>query len=166
AVRVRAALAAGRVALARGDVPAGVHHFEDGLNALGSDGCEPLRGELHLALAEALAGDDPPLARAHAHAALAVFAPLGAPERHAARRLLERLGEPDGPAATAHPLDVLTRREREILGLLGQGMSNPEIAARLVISAKTAEHHVGAILRKLQVRSRSEAAVLAATLDG
>jgi DNA-binding NarL/FixJ family response regulator len=161
-VRVRAALAAGRVALAGGDTFTAARRFEDGLSALGAERCEPLRGELHLALAEASAGD-PVLARTHALAALAVFGPLGAPERYAARHLLERLGV---PAVEQHPLDVLTPRERQILGQLGQGLSNPQIAARLVISAKTVEHHVGAILRKRQVRSRSEAAVLAVTLDG
>jgi DNA-binding CsgD family transcriptional regulator/Tfp pilus assembly protein PilF len=162
-VRVRAALAAGRSALAGGDRDAAVTSFENALDALGPEGWDPLRGEVHLALAGALADTDPALARGHAHAALALFRPLGAPERHAARRLLERLG---APVPSADPLAGLTAREREILGLLAQGLSNPQIAARLVISAKTAEHHVGAILRKLQVRSRSEAAVLAATLDG
>jgi DNA-binding NarL/FixJ family response regulator len=44
-------------------------------------------------------------------------------------------------------------------------VSNPQIAERLVISPKTAEHHVGAILRKLQLASRSEAAVYAATMS-
>jgi DNA-binding NarL/FixJ family response regulator len=61
-------------------------------------------------------------------------------------------------------LSVLTPREREILPLLAQGLSNPEIAAYLVISAKTAEHHVGSILRKLNLRRRSEAAAFAAGL--
>ena len=59
----------------------------------------------------------------------------------------------------------LTAREREILRLLAEGLSNPQIAERLVISPKTAEHHVGAILRKLQLTSRSEAAVYAATMS-
>jgi DNA-binding NarL/FixJ family response regulator len=49
--------------------------------------------------------------------------------------------------------------------LIAQGLSNPQIAATLVIAPKTAEHHVGAILRKLGLRRRSEAAVYAATLN-
>jgi predicted ATPase/DNA-binding CsgD family transcriptional regulator len=56
----------------------------------------------------------------------------------------------------------LTRREREILALLAQRLTNPEIAERLFISAKTAEHHVGNILGKLGASSRREAAAIAA----
>ena len=64
-----------------------------------------------------------------------------------------------GPAL----LESLTRRESEVLDLVRQGCSNADIAAQLYISPKTAEHHVGRILSKLGVRSRAEAAALAAT---
>jgi DNA-binding CsgD family transcriptional regulator len=59
----------------------------------------------------------------------------------------------------------LTPRELEILRLVGDGLRNGEIAARLVLSARTVEHHVSAILRKLGARSRSEAAAQARRLD-
>jgi DNA-binding NarL/FixJ family response regulator len=58
----------------------------------------------------------------------------------------------------------LTARELEVLALLAEGLRNADIAQRLFISVKTAEHHVSAILAKLGVRTRGEAARHAARL--
>ena len=55
----------------------------------------------------------------------------------------------------------LTRRQLQVLELLNAGKSNAEIAGRLFLSAKTVDHHVSAILAKLDVASRSEAAAMA-----
>jgi len=52
----------------------------------------------------------------------------------------------------------LTSRELEVLALLGQGLRNVDIAGRLVVSPKTVDHHVSAILRKLGVSNRVAAA--------
>lgn len=59
------------------------------------------------------------------------------------------------------PMQELTDREREILALIGNGMTNREIGERIFLSEKTIKHYVTNILQKLQVRSRVEAALLA-----
>ena len=65
-----------------------------------------------------------------------------------------------GPAAPASPLGALSPREREVLGLLAEGLSDRAIGARLHISAHTAHRHVANILTKLGVRTRAAAAAL------
>lgn len=76
--------------------------------------------------------------------------------RVAARVLAElRGGRPEAPNA----LRDLTERELEVLRLLGEGLSNTEIARRLVIREKTVKTHVSAILMKLQLADRTQAAV-------
>ena len=92
--------------------------------------------------------------------ALASFDRLGAVrDSDRAASLLRELGAVGrtGPKG----LERLTKREREILALLGHGLTNAEIAARLFISTKTAAHHVSNILAKLGIRNRSEAAAYA-----
>jgi DNA-binding CsgD family transcriptional regulator len=101
-------------------------------------------------------------------AALGEFDGLGAgaPAALLRRRLRERgvRSVPRGrrPATRALPYG-LTPRQHEVLGLLASGATNAEIAERLVISTKTVDHHVSAVLAKLGVATRREAA--AAALD-
>ncbi len=59
------------------------------------------------------------------------------------------------------PCQELTEREREILGLIGQGLKNREIGEKIFLSEKTVKHYVSNILQKLQLRSRLEAALFA-----
>ena len=84
-----------------------------------------------------------------------------------ARRLRERgaRGVPRGPRRRTRENPAgLTARELEVLALLVDGLRNAQIAERLVVSEKTVDHHVSAILRKLDVRSRGEAGAKAARL--
>ena len=93
----------------------------------------------------------------------------------AARRVRQRLRElgatvPRGrrPSTRANPAE-LTARELDVLRLIVAGRRNAEIAQDLVLSTRTIDHHVSAILRKLGVRSRGDAAVAAVEgglLDG
>jgi DNA-binding NarL/FixJ family response regulator len=101
--------------------------------------------------------------------ALAIFEGLGA--RPAAELVRARLSEagarrlPRGPrAATRANLAGLTERQLEVLRLLAAGMHNAEIADQLSTATKTVEHHVSAVLAKLEVRSRAEAVVRATAL--
>ena len=65
-------------------------------------------------------------------------------------------------ARKPHPeLHHLTEREREILGLVGEGLSNDEIAARLVVSPATARTHVSRAMVKLHARDRAQLVVIA-----
>jgi DNA-binding CsgD family transcriptional regulator len=84
-----------------------------------------------------------------------------------ARRLRERgaRGLPRGPRRLTRQNPAnLTPREVEVLAFVAQGLRNAEIARRLVLSQKTVEHHVSAILRKLDVTTRGQAASAAARL--
>ncbi len=84
-----------------------------------------------------------------------------------ARRLRQRgaRGVPRGPRkATRQNPAKLTTRELEVLELVAQGLGNSEIATRLFLSEKTVAHHVSAILRKLDARTRTQAAAEAARL--
>jgi two-component system, NarL family, nitrate/nitrite response regulator NarL len=77
---------------------------------------------------------------------------------HIVGTLFRRLAVLASERVPAPPLDRLTRREREVALLLGQGLSNREIAGRLRIEIATVKHHVHNILEKLEVNRRSEAA--------
>lgn len=80
--------------------------------------------------------------------------------RRLANRLLARVFRRNAPAETGQelPLDRLTARERDVLRLLADGLSDRDIATALTISTRTVESHVSSILRKLDVRNRAEAA--------
>ncbi len=80
------------------------------------------------------------------------------------RRLLDRFAAVLPPAAGELPLprlDELTERELDVLRLVAQGLSNAELAQRLVLTEATVKTHVSSVLRKLGLRDRVQAVVLA-----
>jgi DNA-binding CsgD family transcriptional regulator len=162
ALVAEAALAQGRARAAANDKNGAVADYQAGLRAIGQVETPLVRAALLLGLARELADLDPGAAVPEARAALALYEQLGAPEAETCVTLLKRLGIEASykPVPVINPLADLSRREREVIRLVGQGMSNPEIARQLFISPKTVEHHVSSILSKLGLRSRIEVASL------
>lgn len=77
------------------------------------------------------------------------------------KRLLERLAGSIADAPDTRQLDVLTEREREVLGLVGHGLTNDEIGQKLFLSPLTAKTHVSRIMSKLLARDRVQLVVVA-----
>jgi DNA-binding NarL/FixJ family response regulator len=155
-LRAAAALAQGRICVAsgRGDARSYLHAALEGF-AKAQLPMEMARTRLEMAYASAERSPD--VAIAEAKAALEGFERLEAARyADAAGALLRSLGAPirTGPKGVG----ALTRREAEVLQLIGAGLSNSEIGDRLYITRKTVEHHVGNVLSKLGVRNRAEAA--------
>ena len=149
-------------ALASTDVPAARTHLETALAAFTQAGIPYRAAQTRLLLAQVLRRSDREVAGAEARVALAAFEDLGAGrDADEAAALMRDLGI---KAARTGPKNLgrLTKREQEVLALLGEGLSNPEIAERLFLSRRTVEHHVARILSKLGLRGRADAAALAA----
>jgi DNA-binding CsgD family transcriptional regulator/tetratricopeptide (TPR) repeat protein len=158
-----AALASGRVALAAGG--AAREHLESALDTFARLEMPLEAARTRIELSHALRFDEPEVAGREARVALETFERLGAlREADRAAALIRELG---GPARTGPKgLGLLSKRELEVLRLLGEGLTNAEIAARLYISTKTAGNHVSNILTKLNLRSRQEAAAYAIRYAG
>ena len=75
-----------------------------------------------------------------------------------ATRVLDFFAHQHRPSIAPEDFPMLTARERDVLHLIAQGRSNPQIAAQLGLSRKTTSNYVSAILTKLQVRDRAQAA--------
>jgi ATP/maltotriose-dependent transcriptional regulator MalT len=157
--RAVARLVGGSVRAARGDERARVD-LQAAVELFSGLGLALEAAQARVELARALRSHAPAAALAEARHALATFERLGAArDADAAAALLRELGAP----ARTFPKGYgpLTGRETEVLSLLAEGCSNAEIAQRLYISRRTAEHHVAHILSKLGLRNRAEAAAYA-----
>ena len=160
AIRALAAAARAQVCMAGGDGDARAC-WHEAISLFGSARMPVEVATARLALAELLAVERPEVAMAEASAAFDVLDRVGAVSRaDEAAALLRALG---APARTGPKRNVgLTKREEEVLALVGRGLTNAEIGARLYISPKTVEHHMSRLLAKLGMRSRTEAAAYAA----
>jgi len=160
-----AAAAQGRVSIVQGDPEAAAAHLEAALRMWSHLEFPFEVARTRFELGRALAPSRPDVAVDHARRALATFEALGAClDADRVAQFLRSLGV----TARTGPKGVgtLTLREQEVLRLLGAGLSNPEIAARLHVSRKTAAHHVSHILAKLNLRNRAEAAAYAVGVLG
>jgi DNA-binding NarL/FixJ family response regulator len=153
----RIRLARGEVALSTGAAAAA--HLEEALERFTALDMPFDAARARLGLARALSAAHPDAARAAARAARDAFAKLGAAgEADRAAELVRALG---GGGSGPRGGETLSRREREVLVLLREGLSNEQIGKRLFISPKTVEHHVGHILAKLELPNRVAAAAYA-----
>jgi DNA-binding NarL/FixJ family response regulator len=84
-------------------------------------------------------------------------------DTHAAHRVMERLRE---RASSLDPVSALSAQEKRVLDLIGEGLTNRQIAERMFLSEKTAKNYVSSLLTKLGMQRRSQAAALAARRAG
>jgi DNA-binding CsgD family transcriptional regulator len=153
--------AQGRALAAGGDGEAALPHLDRALAAFARLELSLEVARTRLLLARTLGPTRPEAAISEGRAALAAFEGLGAArDADEAAAFLRSLGV---RVARAGPrgIGLLTRRELEVLGLLGQGRTNRDIAEQLFLTRKTVEHHVHNVLMKLEVANRAEAAAYA-----
>jgi DNA-binding CsgD family transcriptional regulator len=140
---------AGLVHARSGDLATAVRLLDEGLGVTRVQGTRIPQAMLLTTLAEVLETTQPARARALLAEAQQIFGELRMPAHLGrVRASLARLD------AAADPLSALTPRERQIAQLVADGLTNIQIAERLVISRRTVEEHVSKVLRKLGVRSR------------
>jgi DNA-binding CsgD family transcriptional regulator len=153
--------ALGRVLLAAPERDGASPHLERALERFARIDMPLEAARARLLLAAAIGAPEREAAIAEARRALATFEQLGARrDADQAAALLRSLGV---KAARSGPkgLGLLTQRELDVLRLLGEGLSNREIAARLFLARKTVEHHVASVLSKLELSGRGEATAYA-----
>jgi len=164
-VRAEAEMATGSVAAALGNPEEAAERLGRAIELFTRYHMPHKAARAHLALARGVAAGDQNRAVEEARQAVDAFEWLGATrDADEAARFLRELGV--GGRTGPKLLGELSKREVEVLRLLGYGLTNAEIAARLYISTKTVATHVGNIFGKLHVRNRAEAATFAQRLLG
>jgi DNA-binding CsgD family transcriptional regulator/tetratricopeptide (TPR) repeat protein len=165
-LRASGCLASGWVAWAAGDAVAARRHFEDAVDLFQGSGTpyETARARIELARALAQLGQTA-AAREELQGAIGVLARMSAAHDLSRARQLEselsfRQPEPAGRGR----IGGLTRRELQVIRLIAEGLGNPAIAQRLILSEHTVHRHVANILARLDVPSRSAAVARAAQL--
>ena len=165
AIAVLADAVDGRTTLSAGDPAAALAAFHRALDRLTAAPLSVLSARLRLDIAEchvALGDQGAAIASARAAHAAAVRVQASTLTDRAAATLRALGATPPRASPAADAMGGLTARELDVLAGVQRGDSNAEIARRLYLSPKTVEHHVGRILAKLGVRSRAEAAAVAA----
>jgi DNA-binding CsgD family transcriptional regulator len=151
-------LARAQLLEARGEFEAAIVEYENAIERAGEQVRPAARGTAHVGAGRSLVArrrvDD---AKEHAAAAAELLARWGGTRVEELAVLRRRLG---GGEMVGQPAE-LTPREREVAGLLTEGLTNSELATRLFISPKTASVHVSNILAKLSMTSRAEIAAYA-----
>jgi len=168
-LRAAAAVAEAVLARSRGETAAARACLEDAIDLLAGSPARHEVGRARLELAAVLLDEGrPDDARVAAATALQDLCALGAlAEVTRAETMLAALADravvapPDLGGRAGGPLEALTPRECEVLSLVAEGLTNQEIAQRLVVSGHTVHRHVTSILRKLAVPSRAAAASVA-----
>jgi len=155
-----AELARAEIRTAAGDPGTAAAHLEVAIEIFGRTEMPLEQGRAHLLLGRLLTARGSDLAETEAKAAFSIFRRLGAArDADEAAAHLRSLGARGHSGRWSR--GDLSDREREVLALLGEGLSNAGIAERLVIAPKTAGHHVSRILAKLELHNRTEAAAYA-----
>jgi DNA-binding CsgD family transcriptional regulator/tetratricopeptide (TPR) repeat protein len=170
-IRAMARLGSARIAIHRREHEAAIDDLETALVLLSRRDRPLLTGQVRLELARALAAaGESDSARVEGNAALGAFVKLGAaPDIAASEGFLgwlrgSRKSVPTRPTSGDAPhlegeLERLTRREEEVADLVGQRLSNKEIAAQLFLSVRTVESHMDRILGKLDFHNRTEVGI-------
>ncbi|MDQ4038780.1 MAG: LuxR C-terminal-related transcriptional regulator [Actinomycetota bacterium] len=150
----------GRLAATSGRLEVAERHFRDAITFEERMGARPFAAISRMYLAEVLQArgraQDLATAATHARAALAAMRVLGMPGRAAHCQRILALVDSDLAAQTA-----LTPREREIVALVAEGMSNRQVAEQLFVSERTVETHVSHVLAKLGANTRTDIATWA-----